>query len=151
MYIIDWAISDTGAFVVSLERAAQVTRQQDALVTVGIVPTRADPGFGYIQPAEQVGEFARRVARFAEKPDRATARRMVDEGYLWNSGIFVWRVGYFLDQLRKHTPEVAPALDQAGGDIDRFFAAVRPVSIDVGVMLSPMTFVHSSMDSFMFR
>ena len=130
----DWAIADAGAFVVALERAAQVAQQADALVTVGIVPTRADPGFGYIQPAERVGEFARRVARFAEKPDRATARRMVDEGYLWNSGIFVWRVGYFLDQLRAHTPEVALALDKSGGDIDRFFSAVRPVSIDVGLL-----------------
>jgi mannose-1-phosphate guanylyltransferase len=130
----DWAIGDPAGFVVALERAAQVARQEHALVTVGIVPTRPDPGFGYIQPAAPVGEFARRVARFAEKPDRETARRMVDEGYLWNSGIFVWRVGDFLDEIRAHTPEVAPALEQAGGSVERFFSAVRPVSVDVGVL-----------------
>jgi len=130
----DWAIGDPAGFALALERAAVIAEREHALVTVGIVPTRPDPGFGYIQPAEPIGEFARRVARFAEKPDRATAERMVGEGYLWNSGIFVWRVGDFLDEVRAHTPEVAPALRDAGGDIARFFAAVRSVSVDVGVL-----------------
>ena len=56
------------------------------------------------------------------------------EGYLWNSGIFVWRVGDFLDELRAHTPEVWPALDAADGDLERFFGAVRSISVDVGVL-----------------
>jgi mannose-1-phosphate guanylyltransferase len=75
-----------------------------------------------------------RVARFVEKPDRATAERMVRDGYLWNSGIFAWRVGDFLDEVRKHTPEVAPALEAAQGDLRRFFGAVKPVTVDVGVL-----------------
>jgi mannose-1-phosphate guanylyltransferase len=59
---------------------------------------------------------------------------MVADGFLWNSGIFVWRVGDFLDEIRAHTPEVAPALEAAGGDIGRFFATVRSISVDVGVL-----------------
>jgi len=57
---------------------------------------------------------------------------MCREGYLWNSGIFVWRVGDFLDELRAHTPEVAPALDAS--TVDTFFNAVKPITVDVGVL-----------------
>lgn len=130
----DWAIGDATKFVETLRRAARVAAEQRALVTVGIVPSRPDPGFGYIQCGDALGGEVYRVARFAEKPDRETAARMVADGYLWNSGIFVWRVGDFLDQLRAHTPEVAPALERAGGDLAAFFAGVRPVSVDVGLL-----------------
>ena len=136
----DWCIADEEGFRDTLARAAEVAERERALVTVGIVPSRPDPGFGYIQPAAAPGGApnaageARRVERFVEKPDRETAQRMVAEGFLWNSGIFVWRVGDFLDEVRALTPEVAPALDAAGGDIGRFFAAVKPISVDVGVL-----------------
>jgi mannose-1-phosphate guanylyltransferase len=130
----DWAIADPGAFRHALTTAASVAEREGALVTVGVVPTRPDPGFGYIQRAERVDEHAFRVARFVEKPDRANAERMLREGYLWNSGIFVWRVGDFLEEVRARTPEVAKAIDTAAEDPERFFAAVRPVSVDVGVL-----------------
>lgn len=130
----DWAIADPDAFRSTLEHAGQVAAQHASLLTVGVVPTRPDPGFGYIQPGEPV-DGARHVARFVEKPDRATAERMVREGYLWNSGIFAWRAGDFLDEIRAHTPEVAPALDcAAAGDAQRFFAEVSPISVDNGVL-----------------
>jgi mannose-1-phosphate guanylyltransferase len=130
----DWAIGDPDGFRATLWRAADVAERRSSLVTVGIVPSRPDPGFGYIQPAEPTGE-ARRVARFVEKPDRTTAERMVRDGFLWNSGIFVWRAADFLDEVRAHTPEVAPALPlAASGDIKGFFGAVTPVSVDHGVL-----------------
>ncbi|MFL5576776.1 MAG: mannose-1-phosphate guanylyltransferase [Gemmatimonadaceae bacterium] len=130
----DWCIGDEATFRDTLARAADVAERSRSLVTVGIVPSRPDPGFGYIQPGEAHESGARRVARFVEKPDRATAERMVRDGHLWNSGIFVWRVGDFLDEVRARTPEVAPALAAAAGDIGRFFAEVRSVSVDVGVL-----------------
>lgn len=132
----DWSIGDAEAFRQTLLRAADVAAAHRALVTVGIVPSRADTGFGYIQPGTPVegDTSARRVERFVEKPDRATAERMVRDGYLWNSGIFVWRVGDFLGEIRAHTPEVAPALKAAGADIEKFFAATKSISVDVGVM-----------------
>jgi mannose-1-phosphate guanylyltransferase len=129
----DWSIEDEAGFAAALRHAIEVAEHERALVTIGIVPTRPDPGFGYIEPAEEVFDGACRVARFVEKPDRARARTMVDAGYLWNSGIFVWRVGDFLDEVRAHTPEVAPALAHSA-DLARFFAEVRPVSVDVGVL-----------------
>ena len=129
----DWAIGDAEAFRRRLSQAADLAVRHSALVTVGVVPKRPDTGFGYIQPDEVVEGDARRVKRFVEKPDRATAERMVREGYLWNSGIFVWRAGDLLAEIRALTPEVAPALD-AGADIGRFFAAAKSIAVDVGVL-----------------
>ena len=130
----DWAVSQPQAFRDALSHAADAAAAKHALVTVGIVPTRPDPGFGYIEPDGEVAPGVRRVQRFVEKPDRARAEQMCRDGFLWNSGIFVWRVGDFLDEIHAHTPEVATALDAARGDIDRFFETVTPISVDVGVL-----------------
>jgi mannose-1-phosphate guanylyltransferase len=131
----DWAIGDNELFRETLVAAEGIAIENEALVTVGIVPTRADPGFGYIQPEETAGKPAR-VKRFVEKPDRARAEEMRRDGYLWNSGIFVWRVGDFLDEVRKHTPEMATAVrNGVKAGAEKFFAAVEvPVSVDVGVL-----------------
>lgn len=114
----DWAIADAEGFRATLARAADAAERYRSLVTVGVVPSRPDPGFGYIEPGDALAGDVRRVARFVEKPDRERAERMVRDGYLWNSGIFVWRVGDFLAEVRLHTPEVSPALDAvtAGAD-----------------------------------
>ena len=130
----DWSIADDEAFRSALAAAERVAIEDSALVTVGVVPTRPDPGFGYIQPGDQTGSGARKVTRFVEKPNRARAESMVHDGYLWNSGIFVWRVGDFLDEIRAHTPEVFKALPRAENGLAEFFDAVVPVSVDVGVL-----------------
>jgi mannose-1-phosphate guanylyltransferase len=130
----DWAVADATGFRAALTRAADVAEQHGVLVTVGVVPTRADPGFGYIQPGRELEPGVKRVARFVEKPDVTRAAEMWRSGYLWNSGIFVWRVGDFLDDVRRHTPEIAPALHAHAGDIRAFFSTVTPVSVDVGVL-----------------
>src|SRR5262249_46592918 len=97
----DWAIGNDAGFRAALERAVDVAHRHKVLVTVGVVPTRPDPGFGFIQPGAELEPGARRVARFVEKPDRLRAEQMRRDGYLWNSGIFVWRVGDFLDDVRR--------------------------------------------------
>ena len=136
----DWAVADPEGFRTTLAAAARAASEEAALVTVGIVPTRDDPGFGYIQPGAEVTPGVRRVARFVEKPTRERAARMRVEGYLWNSGIFVWRAGDFLEEIDLRCPEVAPALrgiaDGASGEetLRRFFADVTPVAVDIGVM-----------------
>jgi mannose-1-phosphate guanylyltransferase len=130
----DWSVSDARGFQQVLTRAADVAERHGVLVTVGVVPTRPDPSFGYIHPGQPLDDGVRRVARFVEKPDRARAVEMCRDGYLWNSGIFVWRVGDFLDDVRRLTPEIAPALHAHAQDMHRFFATVKPVSVDVGVL-----------------
>ncbi|MBC7788456.1 MAG: mannose-1-phosphate guanylyltransferase [Anaerolineae bacterium] len=128
----DWAIGDEDGFRRVLSLAADTAEHENALVTVGVVPTRPDPGFGYIQLADAVNG-AYRVARFTEKPDVPTAGQMLRDGYLWNSGIFVWRVSDFLGELRTHTPEVAHAL-AGNGNIESFFDSVKPTSVDEGLL-----------------
>lgn len=130
----DWAIRDVQKFRDALTRAGAVAARHGALVTVGVVPSRPESGFGYIRPGALVDGDARRVAAFVEKPDRERAATMVAEGCLWNSGIFAWRVGDFLDEVRAHTPEVAQALVAAGDDRDAFFSQVKSISVDVGVL-----------------
>jgi mannose-1-phosphate guanylyltransferase len=132
----DWAVGDTDGFRETLRRAGAAATTHRSLVTVGVVPDRAEPGFGYIEPGPEVEKGVRRVARFVEKPSRQKAERMWRSGFLWNSGIFAWRVGDFLDAIRDRTPELAPALAVAreGADIEQFFATVKPITVDVGVL-----------------
>jgi mannose-1-phosphate guanylyltransferase len=130
----DWAIGDVEAYRQALREAGEVASREHALVTIGIVPTRPDTGFGYIQPGAHVTGNVHHVARFVEKPDRERAITMVSDGFLWNSGIFAWRVGDLLGEIRALTPEVQPALDAAGDDLAAFFAQVKSIAIDVGVL-----------------
>jgi mannose-1-phosphate guanylyltransferase len=131
---VDWSVGNPERFVDTLASAARVAAAHQALITVGVVPTRPDPGFGYIEPGDDVESGVRRVARFVEKPDRERAAEMIRRGALWNSGIFVWRVGDFLDDVRQLTPEVAPALHAHADDIEAFFREVTPISVDHGVL-----------------
>ncbi|MBA3891440.1 MAG: NTP transferase domain-containing protein [Gemmatimonadaceae bacterium] len=134
----DWAVGDPEEFRATLSRAADAAVGFSSLVTVGIVPTRADTGFGYIEPGAPVDASTRRVARFVEKPSRARAEQMWQRGFLWNSGIFVWRAGDFLDEVRALTPEVSVALaavEAGSSSLEGFFGGVQtPVSVDVGVL-----------------
>jgi mannose-1-phosphate guanylyltransferase len=131
----DWFVGDPDGFRAALEHAAEVAARHRALVTVGVVPSRGDPGFGYIQPGAELEPGVRTVARFVEKPDHVRAEAMVADGYLWNSGIFVWRVGDFLGEVRALTPEIAPQLAAHPGDLAGFFGAVTSgIAVDVGVL-----------------
>jgi mannose-1-phosphate guanylyltransferase len=130
----DWAIGDPDGFRETLLAAASAAEDHRSLVTVGVVPSRPDPGFGYIEPGQEVAAGVRRVARFIEKPTRERAAVMRNQGYLWNSGIFAWRVGDFLDEVRAHSPEVAPALAKHGKSLKSFFGAVKPIAVDHAVL-----------------
>lgn len=136
----DWAIGDPERFRSTLAAAADAAASHGGLATVGIVPSRPDPGFGYIEPGATLTGGIRQVARFIEKPDIPRATQMVAAGYLWNSGIFAWRATDLLAEVRTVTPELGPALmvmDAAGGapSAEVFFGAVTGgISIDVGVL-----------------
>jgi len=131
----DWSIAGPQRFRETLAAAAELAHQRCCLVTVGIVPTRPDPGFGYILPGELVEGSARKVSRFLEKPSRERAAELISYGGLWNSGIFVWTAAQFLYEARERTPELAGALAAPAGDAAAFFGAVRtPISVDVGVL-----------------
>lgn len=131
----DWAIGNENRFRDALSVAAAAAEAGQSLVTVGVVPTRPDPGLGYIEPGEAVLKGnVRRVTRFVEKPTRDQAAIMRDQGYLWNSGIFAWRVGDFLDEVREHAPAIASALAKHRKSMSAFFAAVEPIAVDHAVL-----------------
>jgi mannose-1-phosphate guanylyltransferase len=131
----DWAVGDAAAFRRTAETALATARQYECLVTVGVVPSRPETGYGYIVPGAPLGDGARMVARFSEKPDAATALDLMAAGALWNSGLFAWTAERLLAEVEIHTPEVAPYVPALrAGDVVQFFRDVTPISIDVGLL-----------------
>ncbi|MSR36049.1 MAG: mannose-1-phosphate guanylyltransferase [Gemmatimonadetes bacterium] len=135
----DHAIRPLEAFVEGMRAAALLAERERALVTVGVEPDRPEIGYGYLQPGARFdpadGVPAFRVSAFHEKPDLATAVGYVRAGHLWNSGIFAWRADVFLEEVRRHArglSDALPLLDE--GDVDGFFDAVTPISVDEAVL-----------------
>ncbi|OFV91225.1 MAG: hypothetical protein A3J75_01845, partial [Acidobacteria bacterium RBG_16_68_9] len=128
----DWVIGDDAAFRRTASQALDVAIRHDVLVTVGVVPTRPDVGYGYIQPGDVIEGEARRVRRFVEKPDQARAAALVAAGALWNSGLFAWTARRFRAETTAVATELAPHLDLLrSGEVEAFFARVTPVAVDV--------------------
>lgn len=153
----DHIIRNQHEFTRLMRLGARLASETRGLVTVGIHPSRPETGYGYIQlddehlPAQkELPEFTEfelrdvfRVKRFAEKPDIGTARRFVESGdFLWNSGIFLWRLDAIDSALREFTPEITEQMDALPPSGDPEFSArlreayscIRGVSIDYGVM-----------------
>lgn len=131
----DHVIRPVDRFVELVRSAAELARRERVMVTVGVEPDRPETGYGYVQPGASLGGDAWRVGAFHEKPDEDTARRYGEAGYLWNTGIFVWSAATFLEEVRRHAPEIAPHLGRLEvGDVRGFFEAVEPISVDVAVL-----------------
>jgi mannose-1-phosphate guanylyltransferase len=109
----DHVYVDAPGYRASIETAARAAAGGDFLVTLGIRPTRPETGYGYIEsggPGPAMG--ALRAARFLEKPDAATATRLVGTGrHFWNAGVFVWRVSTILEAIRRHHPILHEGLE----------------------------------------
>jgi mannose-1-phosphate guanylyltransferase len=133
-----------------LLRAAIAEAQDGVIVTIGIQPTFAETGFGYIRlgapsaGARRHDAVVRDVGAFVEKPDRPTAERYVSSGnYLWNSGMFFLTARRMLDEARTHLPDLARVLDDAVAAPDdasaaavvrERYAKATSISIDNGIM-----------------
>lgn len=143
----DHLVTDPKAFTATAEAGLDAA-QAGALVTFGIKPTQPATGYGYIRPGAMMDGRVHMVAAFVEKPDAETAERFLAEGYLWNSGNFLFRADVFLNELKRFEPEIAAAAakvaaavtgDEAAGirfeRIDRdLFAASPAKSVDYAVM-----------------
>jgi mannose-1-phosphate guanylyltransferase len=128
----DHVIRPLDDFLTTLGSAIAAAGSQNRLVTVGIRPTRPETGYGYIEMGEPLEAGVYNVERFVEKPDPETAQSYVDDGgYVWNSGMFVWRPQVLLAELATHTPEIANHLRLlSGGDVPGFFSSVTTLTID---------------------
>ncbi|HMX39850.1 MAG TPA: sugar phosphate nucleotidyltransferase [Saprospiraceae bacterium] len=104
------------AFLEKIRTALSFSASHDALLTLGVQPSRPDTGYGYIQFAEEADAGVRRVLRFAEKPSLPIAQQYVDSGeYLWNAGIFIWRAEAVLEAYRLHAPDIYAILEKGQG------------------------------------
>jgi mannose-1-phosphate guanylyltransferase/mannose-6-phosphate isomerase len=109
----DHHVPNVGAFARDISLAARAAAGSDVLVTLGVRPTRAEPGYGYIQNGKPISGHRRlrEVRRFVEKPDAATARRWVKRSdYRWNAGIFIFKAGVLLEEVARHAPDLHRAL-----------------------------------------
>jgi mannose-1-phosphate guanylyltransferase len=147
MYVLpsDHLITHPQIFRRTLSEAADVAEKGDNLVTLGITPTYPETGYGYIKISqdETLGE-AFKVDCFVEKPDAETARKYIAaQQYLWNSGMFIWKVSTILSNLKKSMPETYEGLlrikaaigtEEQEKVLENEFQAFRSESIDYGVM-----------------
>lgn len=144
----DHVIDDEPLFRLAVERAMPLALQ-GKLVTFGIVPTRPETGYGYIERGEPEGQHAEvfNVSCFVEKPDHARAQAFIDTGrYYWNSGMFMFRASRYLEELKRYRPDILLACQQAtekakaGGTSDfvfvdpAAFSACPAESLDRAVM-----------------
>ena len=127
----------------ALRKAIAAAEEGQNLVTIGITPTYPETGYGYINFGDEKGD-AFEVERFVEKPDLATAKKYLASGdYLWNSGMFVWKVSSIMANIKKFMPEVYDGASRIGESFStddfeevliREFEAFPSESIDFGIM-----------------
>ena len=143
VFAADHVIRDAGLFVETCRKAGEVAAE-GRIVTIGIPPTHPATGYGYIQPGEALGEEARAVAAFVEKPDAQRAAQHLLDGYLWNSGNFIFDAATMRAEIEAFEPQVlepvAEAVAGAKPDLDFLlleptsFGAAKKTSIDYAVM-----------------
>ncbi|AHF79530.1 mannose-1-phosphate guanylyltransferase/mannose-6-phosphate isomerase [Thermococcus paralvinellae] len=105
---------------------------ENYFVTFGIKPTKPHTGYGYIKPGEKL-EGGYKVAEFKEKPDLETAKKYVEEGYYWNSGMFMFDTELFIEEVKRLAPEIYNAFEEAKS-IEEAYELVPDISVDYGIM-----------------
>ncbi len=134
----DHVIRPEAEFRALVAEAARLAARERRLFTIGIEPARPETGYGYIRIGDAIEGDAEAytVKEFVEKPDLDTARKyLLRGGYIWNSGIFMWSVSTFLDEVRRHAPEIGDRLPllEEGRDAE-FFRTVPSISVDEAVL-----------------
>ena len=141
----DALVIDTAEFARCIAVALEKTADSQAIVTLGMMPTRPETGYGYIAAqGEADAKGICEVEAFKEKPDVETAKGYLAAGnYFWNAGIFVWNVDTITNAIRRYAPQIAgvmdelePALftDKEAEELKRLFPTCEKISIDYAVM-----------------
>jgi mannose-1-phosphate guanylyltransferase len=144
MFSADAVVEDEAVFLAVVERAIALATAGGNLVVLGVLPTRPETGYGYIETGELLEDGAIRVRRFTEKPNLETAQQFLVAGnYFWNSGIFFWSARTLANAIREYLPETASLLEKIAAahgtaEFDQVFAEFYPqcknISVDFAVL-----------------
>ena len=144
MFPSDNVIRDHKRFRQTLERGIEIAAAGENIVVLGIRPTRAETGYGYIEVNSAMEREAYRVRRFTEKPNGQRAAEFVAAGnYFWNSGMFLWRAGTLANAIAEHLPKTAPLLEKIADTFGtrmfpstfrRLYPKCENISIDYAVL-----------------
>ncbi len=141
----DHLIKDVALFQKTIKTASEYAYSSKKLVTIGITPNRPETGYGYIQfDDKEISRNIHKVLTFAEKPNFATARRFLESGdFLWNSGMFAWRVDTIMNEFKSLMPDLYDGLQTIKKsigtpnfekDLVQVYGQLKSISIDYGVM-----------------
>ena len=140
----DHVILDETTFMKTIRKGLDFTNNHDALLTLGIQPTRPDTGYGYINFEKNADDGVYKVIRFTEKPQLDKAKEMLSSGdYLWNAGIFVWRTKSILAAFQHYANSIYDVLakgnafyntDDEQGFINEYYPTTTKISIDFAIM-----------------
>ncbi len=147
IYPADHLIKGTKLFIETIRSAESLVQEKDALVTIGIYPTYAATGYGYIQCSQENGLVEKniyKVKSFAEKPNKNKAEKFVKSGeFLWNSGIFIWKAAKILSEMKIHMYDLHSSLNMISDSIgtpqyeiilNAEWKNIIPESIDYGIL-----------------
>lgn len=140
----DHWIEDEVQFVANLQRSFDICEHDNVLMTLGILPTFPNTGYGYIEFDKLDSRQVKKVVQFREKPDYVTAKKFIQSrNFLWNSGIFIWSVSSILDAFEKFQPAMYNLFndgfdklntDQEAGFVSENYGKSDNISIDYAVM-----------------
>lgn len=135
----DHWISDDEEFIKTIKKGIKWA-EKGYLVTYGIVPSRPETGYGYIERGQQLEDSVMKAKRFTEKPKIKTATDYLkSKNFLWNSGIFLWKAETILDEINKFRPEISEYINSmkenpSEENIKTLYKKGVPISIDYGVL-----------------
>jgi mannose-1-phosphate guanylyltransferase len=113
LYPSDHVIADEKTFRKNIETAVKIAALGENIVVMGIQPTRAETGYGYIEAGVEAQNGVLWIRRFVEKPDLKRAEQYLEAGnYFWNSGMFIWRAQTLANAIEEYLPKTASYLDQ---------------------------------------
>jgi mannose-1-phosphate guanylyltransferase len=141
----DHVILDEDKFLNTLEYSVELASRGDYLITLGIKPTRPEVGYGYIEFSQPLNEDSKayRVKSFKEKPDADTALKFLKDGrYLWNAGIFVWKISSILQAFQRYAPGMYHSLCtienhlkyEKSDEVSSVFMTLERKSIDYSIL-----------------
>jgi len=140
----DHIILQEDKFADYIKQAVNYSNENNALVTLGLQPTRPDTGYGYINFEKSGENGVHKVIKFTEKPNLENAQQFVASGdYLWNAGIFIWNVNHIIEAFRKYTPEIYTIFNDVKDQlntpteqaiIDEVYPKTPSISIDYAIM-----------------